>query len=149
VFVGDRNLRTIVNGFSAENVALIKDISDRTAAEIEKACTRALTSGTLHKDLAKELQRKFKLGEDRSKLIARDQIGKLYGQINAQRQRDLGVEHFIWRTVQDDRVRDEHEERNGERYSYSDPPDGELPGEPILCRCYAEPDFSVILGASE
>lgn len=94
---------------------------------------RAIQDGQLHGDLADELEGQFGFSEDRAALIARDQIGKAYGQINASRQREMGVTQFIWRTVEDERVRSEHEDRNGETYDYSDPPDGELPGEPINC----------------
>lgn len=145
IFTHDRNLRARVAGFAAENVALIKGITDEVASKVERAVTRGLTSATLHADLAKELDETFGYGETRSALIARDQIGKFYGQINASRQKDLGLDKFVWRTVGDDRVRDEHADRDGEVYSYDDPPDGELPGEPILCRCYAEPYLDDLL----
>jgi SPP1 gp7 family putative phage head morphogenesis protein len=63
--------------------------------------------------------------------------------VNHARQRELGVERFVWRTMGDERVRDEHDELKGETFSYDDPPeiDGEptLPGDDVQCRCYAEP----------
>lgn len=141
-FLADRALPALLDGFVAENVALIKSIPAQVAAKVEQATTRAIQNATRHENVAKELNSIFDFGEDRAKLIARDQVGKAYGQINAQRQKELGAEEFIWRTVQDERVRDEHVAREGARYRYSDPPDGELPGEPILCRCYAEPVFT-------
>lgn len=148
VFLRDEKLAAMVEGFVAENVALIKNIPDKIAAEVETAATRAVQNGRLHPELAKELEQRFGYGTDRAKLIARDQVGKLYGQINAARQKELGAERFIWRTLSDDRVRDEHEALDGQSFSYAEgghPTEG-LPGEPILCRCYAEPDFSAILG---
>lgn len=145
VFLRDSKLMTVIEGFAAQNVALIKNIPDKIASDIEMLTTRAVQSGTLHGDLAKELAKTFDYGDDRAKLIARDQVGKLYGQINATRQEELGIESFIWRTVEDERVRPEHEVLDGEEFKYSDPPDEGLPGEPILCRCYAEPVFGAIL----
>jgi SPP1 gp7 family putative phage head morphogenesis protein len=145
VFTHDKGLRARVQGFATENVSLIKGITDDVAGKVERAVTRALTSATLHDDLAKELEKSFGYGETRAALIARDQIGKFYGQINASRQQALGLDKFVWRTVGDERVREDHAERDGEVYSYSDPPDGELPGEPILCRCYAEPALDELL----
>jgi SPP1 gp7 family putative phage head morphogenesis protein len=85
------------------------------------------------------LRKQFDFTRNRARLIARDQVGKLYGQINAARQQAIGVTHFVWQTSNDERVRDEHEERNGKTYSYANPPDGELPGQPIQCRCVANP----------
>ncbi len=98
-------------------------------------------------DYQKSIQ--FGFGERRSKLIARDQVGKLYGQLNASRQKDIGVEKFTWRTVGDERVRDEHEALDGEVFSYDDPPEEGLPGEEVLCRCSAEPLFSDLLAAAD
>lgn len=141
VFMGDRALKSLVDGFAAENVALIRGVTEDIAARIEHRSIAAVQGGKRHEDLARELQKEFGYPEKRAKLIARDQVGKLYGQINASRQKELGADRFIWRTVQDERVREEHEARNGQIYSYADPPDGELPGEPILCRCFAEPVF--------
>ncbi len=145
VFSQDRALRPLTEAFVDANVGLIKKIGDDLATEIESATMRAIQDGMLHGDLAKELEGRFGFAEKRAELIARDQVGKAYGQINAARQRELGVTRFIWRTVGDERVRSEHEDREGETYEYSDPPDGELPGEPINCRCYAEPVFDDVL----
>lgn len=163
IFAGDRNLRNRVANFASENVSLIKGITDELASKVEKTVTRALTSATLHGDLATQLEDQFGYPTRRAEFIARDQIGKLYGQINATRQQELGVERFVWRCVNDDRTRGNpggiypdadpsHWHLNGKTFRYDDPPeagtDGEpcLPGEAILCRCWAEPYFGDILG---
>jgi uncharacterized protein with gpF-like domain len=51
----------------------------------------------------------------------------------------------VWRTVGDERVRPSTRIATAKRTRYDDPPDGELPGEPIQCRCSAEPVFDDIL----
>ena len=43
---------------------------------------------------------------------------------------------FIWNTVGDDRVRPEHEDRDQEFFTWKDA--DLLPGEDIMCRCWAE-----------
>lgn len=165
IFTGDRGLRAKIQGFMTENVGLIKNIPEEITIRVEKTVTRALTSATLHGDLAKQLEDEFGYGERRAAIIARDQIGKIYGQINAGRQKELGVSKFRWRTVGDERVRGDpsgkypdadssHYDWDGEVFSYDDPPRDEdgnpvLPGEPILCRCYAEPVLDEILDETE
>lgn len=151
IFTGDKGMRTRLSNFASENVSLIKGITDDVATRVEKTVTRALTSATPHAKLAEQLDDEFGYGETRSKLIARDQIGKLYGQIDASRQQDLGVTRFIWRATDDDRTRDQHADWDGEIFSYDDPPDDDdfgpvLPGEAILCRCTAEPVLDDLLG---
>ncbi len=153
IFTGDKGMRTRLSNFASENVSLIKGITeDGIAPRVEKLVTRALTSATPHAKLAEQLEDEFGYGEKRAKLIARDQIGKLYGQIDASRQKDLGVTRFIWRATPDDRTRDSHREFDGNVYSYDDPPvdpdldEAVLPGEAILCRCTAEPVLDDLLG---
>jgi SPP1 gp7 family putative phage head morphogenesis protein len=150
IFTGDRNLRNRVSNFTSENVSLIKGITDDLATRVEKTVTRALTSATLHGDLADTLEEQFGYPEQRAELIARDQVGKLYGQINASRQQELGVERFTWRATHDDRTREEHAGWDGEVFNFDDPPINDagepvLPGEDILCRCWAEPVLSDIV----
>lgn len=149
IFHNDHGLAQRFEAFASENVALITDLPERIAANVEKVTTRVLTAtqtATLNSDLAEQLNKEFGFGERRSEIIARDQIGKLYGQVNASRQQDLGITKFVWRTSEDERVRPEHEALDGQTFSYDDPPDEGLPGEPILCRCSAEPVFDDILG---
>lgn len=45
---------------------------------------------------------------------------------------------YIWRTVQDDKVRSSHAARAGETFSWTNPPEGGHPGEDFGCRCWAE-----------
>lgn len=148
LFARDQRLGTIMSSFVSENVGLITDIPAKMISDVENTIYRGITKGQLTGDLAKDIEKRFGVSESRAIGIARDQIGKFYGQLNATRQQELGIDKFIWRTMNDDRVREEHEERDGETYSYSDPPDGELPGEPINCRCYAEPVFTDILAGA-
>lgn len=146
IFAADPNLEPIFDTFAAENAALIRDVPQKVVNEVALLSTRAVASGTLHKDLADQIQERVAIGQRRARLIARDQVGKLYGQLNVQRQRAMGVEHFIWRTSADRRVRPEHVTLEGRRFPTNEGAPGEgLPGEPVLCRCYAEPDFSAIL----
>jgi SPP1 gp7 family putative phage head morphogenesis protein len=145
----ETGLASLVEGFVDANVGLIRSIGDKLASDVEADALRAIQHGTRHEDLARTLEDRLGFAEDRAKLIARDQIGSLYGQVNATRQQQLGVERFAWRTVRDERVRSEHDDRDGQIYRYDDPPDGELPGEPVQCRCFAEPIFDDILGEIE
>ena len=75
--------------------------------------------------------------EKHVRLIARDQVSKLNGQLNRARQVSAGIEKFVWRTQRDPRVRDAHEAIDGGVFSWTDgAPEIGFPGEPIQCRCY-------------
>jgi SPP1 gp7 family putative phage head morphogenesis protein len=144
VLADNPKVKAALDHFVQENAALIKSIPAQVIDQVEGIVNRAFTSGSLSSDVADEIEQRFNVGESRARLIARDQIGKLYGQTNAIRQQELGVSRFVWRTAGDERVRDEHQELDGEEFDYDDPPDEGLPGEPIQCRCYAEPVFGDI-----
>ena len=47
--------------------------------------------------------------------------------------------HYIWHTVGDNRVRSRHAQRDGEIFSWNNPPEGGHPKEDWGCRCWAEP----------
>lgn len=131
-------LDSTIATFTRENVALIKSIPTRLFSDLEQVITQGLSDGDRWEDLAGEIEDRFSVSESRAELIARDQAGKFFGDLNRVRQDDLGITEFVWRTMNDNRVREEHADREGETYEWSAPPEGG-PGEPVLCRCYAEP----------
>ncbi len=129
-----------------ESVALIKSIPDFFFPELEKYLTREVADGARWEELATTIEQRYDVTASRARLIARDQIGKFVGDLNRVRQQDLGINSFVWRTMGDERVRDDetagpgegHVERNGKTYRWDDPPEGETPGQPVQCRCYGE-----------
>lgn len=128
-----------IPAFVKENVALIKTVPERAVARVEALAQEAYSSGMRPETLAKRLQEIGDMSENDAMRIARDQIGKLNAQVNEDRQKALGVTRAVWRTVGDNRVRDEHEAREGQEFDWAEGIDGEFPGEPIQCRCWAEP----------
>jgi SPP1 gp7 family putative phage head morphogenesis protein len=133
--------------FVGENVSLITSIKDQFLGEVEQAILRGIRSGMRHEEIANLILGESGDGfvsregkaESRAKLIGRDQVNKFYGQLTELRQTAAGVEKYVWRTALDERVRPEHADREGEVFSWDDPPSGGHPGEDINCRCYAEP----------
>jgi SPP1 gp7 family putative phage head morphogenesis protein len=139
--VGDEPwLNDAIADFTRENVALLKSIPEQFFTELEKTLSADIADGARWEDMAADVEDRYGVASSRAELIARDQVGKFNGDLNRVRQTDLGITKFVWRTMGDERVREEHQQRNGQSYEWSDPPDGETPGEPISCRCYAEPD---------
>ncbi len=125
--------------WTSENVALIRSISAEFFPDLEKRLTKGIGDGARWEELAGDIEDRYDVTASRAKLIARDQIGKFNGDLNRVRQTDLGITRFVWRSMGDERVRDEHVDRNGQEFEWADPPEGETPGEPVQCRCYSEP----------
>jgi SPP1 gp7 family putative phage head morphogenesis protein len=134
-----------LEGFAARNVDLIKTVPDRYFDRIRLDVMAAFEGGTHPSTLADEMEERYGMAENDARRIARDQIGKLNGELNEERQAAMGVTGYTWRTANDDRVRDEHAEREGQHFDWNDAPEDGHPGEAIQCRCYAEPDFEPIM----
>lgn len=131
-----------ISTFAVENAQLVQGLGPRLADDLARTVAQATVEGSRWETVADLLAERAGVSESRAKLIARDQMGKLFGEVNAERQQNLGVTRYVWRTMRDNRVREEHEVREGDSYDWSDPPEDGHPGEAVNCRCYAEPDFS-------
>lgn len=71
--------------------------------------------------------------------ITRDQTNKAIGNLTKARHEQLGIEQYVRRTAQDERVRPAHATLNGTTQRWDEPPAEGHPGQPIQCRCVAEP----------
>lgn len=142
----DRNVPKQIVSFAETNAQLITGLGQRMAEDIADVVQEGVASGSRWETIAGKLAHAGQVTESRAALIARDQVGKLFGDINKQRQTNLGVTRYVWRTVRDNRVREEHEALDGDSISWDSPPTDGHPGEAVNCRCYADPDFSELLG---
>ncbi len=129
--------------WGGENLDLIRSIDDETMRRIRQILTARITGSVNHaglaKDLIAEIQAITEKEKRRAELIARDQLGKLHGQINRRKQESLGIDEYEWETSHDERVRDSHRELQGKVFSWNKPPPEGHPGYPIRCRCIALP----------
>ena len=144
--MGDEDLKQAVDEAIYANVSLIKSIPKEYFDRVEKAVMASLQGGTLYQDLVDELGRIHAIGQNRARLIATDQLGKINSRLSQVRQQALGISHYTWSTSQDERVRHEHVLRDGRRFAWDNPPAGGHPGQAIRCRCVAVPDTSHLFG---
>jgi len=132
-----------IESFVAENVSLIKSIPENFLREVEGLLIREIRNGTRVEGIAALIRERFSVSQKKALLIARDQVGKFNGSLAKKRQESAGVTRYIWRTVQDERVRPKHKAQNGKEYSWDKPPPTGHPGQDYSCRCYAEPVFDL------
>jgi SPP1 gp7 family putative phage head morphogenesis protein len=136
----------LLRDWSRTNAALINDIPDKTLMQIRDLAIETLMGGDDQQEMEDGLNEIFAdrtdVSDSRCRLIARDQVAKLNGQLTQSRQTDLGIDSYVWRTVGDERVRETHDSVDGQTFPWSSPPDetdGNHPGEDYQCRCWAEP----------
>lgn len=132
-----------------ENVRRISSLAGSEFAEAEQTILSGFRRGSRFEEIAARIEGRFDIVENRARLIARDQIASLNGELNRLRQTNMGVESYIWRTSGDDDVRASHEELDGERFTWATGSSEGHPGEPIVCRCIAEPILGDLIEATD
>jgi SPP1 gp7 family putative phage head morphogenesis protein len=138
-------MEQVVSAAVAENVSLITSIPEKYFADVESSVMQSFRTGANTDDLVDLLQERYEVSESRASLIAVDQTNKLNGQLQQVSQESLGVTRYIWRTSQDDRVRDSHQLLDGQSFSWDDPPEVGHPGQDYRCRCQPEADIESML----
>jgi SPP1 gp7 family putative phage head morphogenesis protein len=136
----------ILSDWVTANVDLITRLNEEQIGKLQSLFLRSLHSGSRPAQIETEIRKITKGSVNRARLIARDQIGKLNGQLDRQKQTGAGVDSYVWRGALDARERPEHVAREGLVFSWADPPEDGHPGHPVACRCSAEPHLAGILG---
>lgn len=158
LLASEPGLRDQLRLFVQTNANLITKLQADKISEIQGVIERGFAQGLRHTEVAKEVMAKAKTTVTRARLIARDQVSKLNGNLTHTRQVAAGIEHYIWQTAEDVRVRPSHAVMDGKLARWddatlyadvSDPTNWKSrsglsavelhPGEDILCRCFAEP----------
>ncbi len=155
IFAAEPWLGEEIQAFVRENVSFITSITDEYFSDVEQSVMRNVKAGNPPSRIAKELRDVFNLTNNRARLIARDQTGKFHSRLTRLRYEGAGLDRYVWRTLKDGRVRDDHEDLEGKVFEFSNPPvtvttgrragQRNNPGEDIQCRCYAEPVFEDLL----
>lgn len=150
VFRREEYIPSTVNSFVKENVSLITKMENDLLAQVDEIVQRSVRQGDTAPRIARQIEERIGVSKSRAKLIARDQTGKLNGQLTRLRQEDIGVESYVWRSSDDERVRSTHASKDDRKFQWDQPPSGTgHPGQDYQCRCYAEPDFTPIIEGTE
>lgn len=125
-------------------VTLIKSLPLQAAERVHKLAQESVITGGRGQDIKTEILRTGDVTKARAELIARTEIGRAQTELTRARAESIGCTHFIWRTAQDQRVREWHRRLNGQTFEIRKPPECDpgihaLPGQVFNCRCYMEP----------
>ena len=139
-----------VDAWAEENTALITNLAQSYLSKVTTAVNSGFRDGLSWRDISKNIQAESGVAKRRADLIARDQVATMNMQVTKQRAADLDIKQFVWRTMEDQRVRGNpsgrypkanpsHYARNGKTYNWSDGAGARdtFPGQAINCRCYA------------
>lgn len=139
-----------IDAWAEENTALITNLTQSYLSKVTTAVNSGFRDGLSWRDISKNIRAETGVAKRRADLIARDQVATMNMQVTKQRAADLEIKQFVWRTMEDQRVRGNpsglypkakpsHYARNGKTYNWSDGAGArdKFPGQAINCRCYA------------
>ena len=132
-------METQLKLFQTQNTDLITKMGLDQKARVEQTLYSNLSQGNGIEKIQEELSKSEGIGENRARLIARDQTNKFNGQLTQLRQQEVGITSYVWTTAQDERVRPTHKVLDGETFSWEKGPKIGHPGSEINCRCIAQP----------
>lgn len=105
-------LENEAKAFVSENVELITKTKAQVLSDINRIVMGGFRQGKRWETLSDQILQGTDLQpgvfaklETRADLIARDQTSKLWGNLNEKRQTNAGIDLYIWRTADDERVR--------------------------------------------
>lgn len=115
------NLQELVKSATLTNARLITSIEDKFLDDVAIVIQDSYRSGLSANAITKQIKDKFGVNENRARLIARDQIGKLHSDIVRDEHLSLGITEYKWLTSNDERVRASHKVLNEKICSWYDP----------------------------
>jgi SPP1 gp7 family putative phage head morphogenesis protein len=141
------------SSWAEDNYTLITSNAKNYVSKINTLTEQAIVNGMAPGKLKEEIYKATdSLSKSHCRLLARDQMGKLNGQITQAQMEEIGLDMYVWSTAFDDRVRDSHAAMEGLLCRWDDasvcsydggktwvprPSDAITlhPGQDIQCRC--------------
>lgn len=135
--------------FTKENASLIKGISEEEVSDIEQLVFRMVRAGDSPGTIRDAIQEVMAASKSRAQLIGRDQVSKFNARLTQQRQAQLGVTEYIWRTSDDERVRPSHQALDDTVQKWSEPPVTVVSGKRAGARNHPGQDIQCVPGDSK
>lgn len=142
----------IINKQWAQNLDLyVKEWADESILTMRQKILRNTMSGNRAANMQKVIMSEYGSSRKKARFLARQETSLLVSKIREKRYQEAGSFRYIWRTSEDERVRDEasggnHKRLNGKIFFWDSPPVVDTatgrtahPGEDFNCRCIAEP----------
>lgn len=139
---------------AVDNARLVKKFTTEQVEGLRDVVMDGVRTGKRIELIKREIEARFDVSEKRAALLARDQVGKLNGQLTELRHESVGIDEYEWSTSRDERVRHDHAALEGTTHKWSDPPIVNQrtgarahPGGDYNCRCSAIPRTDKLLEA--
>lgn len=149
-FAGNKVFAELVSN----NAKLIRSLPNTIASEVTQYVAKQSIAGIRAEAMIQHIRELAPhISENKARLIARTETAKAQAAITQTRAERLGLQWYVWRTSEDQRVRSSHQHMEGVICNYASPPAPDAlypktkvknpqhyhPGNFPNCRCYAEP----------
>jgi len=128
-----------------EAASYITSLPLEAAQRVEQLTLRMLTNSSRAPEVSKMIMLTGNVTKSRANLIARTEVARTASILTQVRAEHVGSDSYIWRTVGDIDVREDHRHLNGHVFRWDDPPVAGPnnmryhAGAGPNCRCYSEP----------
>lgn len=146
--IGSADVRQTIEAWLVRNTSLIRDVNEQARGKIADAVLRGYQQRKPVSEITKEIRVATGFARKRARRIAGDQTVKLASALDAERQRQAGMDVWKWNHSDKLKPRPEHVARDGNLYADDKahrgkldngaevlaPPE-DLPGELPFCGC--------------
>ena len=102
----DEAMKDQLDVMMMESASYIKTIPDYLVGKVAQRVLQHYKGEPMpeNRTLRQQIREEFKVSDGRAKVLARDQTSKMNTSISSIRQTNLGIDTYIWKTVEDERV---------------------------------------------
>lgn len=163
-------LDNVIKAWANNNFILIQSLTIEYIKKTNTIVADGIAAGNPSDEIMRELRKMNKnMTRSRATLIARDQVGKLNGQLTRRRNQEMGLNFYKWVTALDERVRSTHKPLHNKIMTWNDnsifadsiaqAEAGNwqsrssingfigIPGQDVQCRCTSVPQFAEMIQA--
>lgn len=115
--IGASDVRMSLETSIANNVGLVRSVSDETRLKMSQAVFDGFRNRTAADDVAKRIREVSGMGRARARRVAGDQLAKLTASLADERRRQAGMTEWEWLWSHKLHGREEHIARDGRVYS--------------------------------
>ena len=115
--IGASDVRMSLETSIANNVGLVRSVSDETRQKMSQAVFDGLRNRAPADDVAKRIREVSGMGRARARRVAGDQLAKLTASLADERRRQAGMTEWEWLWSHKLHGREEHIARDGKVYS--------------------------------
>lgn len=144
--ISDSGWETLKEEYTENTKLYIRRFSEESIIKLRETVQDNALAGYRFDRLVKDIQAQYRTTESKAEFLARTETSIFMASFRKERLSEAGIRRYVWRTSDDQRVRDDHAYLNGRTFFYAMPPIADQatgtranPGGIWNCRCMDQP----------